>query len=213
MSLLRAPTDLRMPISCVRSVTTASMMFMITTPPTTMNTDTTATAVAAMAAVNWSQNFTSASDGQHGERIVVLRTQVAVRAQQRARFFLRLHQVIVVHRDGRIVHPAPRAPHFEECLRRNDHEVVLRLPEHRALRLRHPHHLERQPFQRDRLPDRIAPRKKFDLDVVADEHGIQVPARFRSSEMNRPSAGLKFRMTPMFGVRPSALPPRPTSFR
>jgi len=38
----------------VRSVTTASMMFMITTPPTTMNTETTATAVAAMAPVNWS---------------------------------------------------------------------------------------------------------------------------------------------------------------
>src|ERR1039457_5885685 len=47
MSRLRAPTDLRMPISWVRSVTTASMMFMITTPPTTRNTETTATAVAA----------------------------------------------------------------------------------------------------------------------------------------------------------------------
>ena len=52
MSRLRAPTDLRMPISCVRSVTTASMMFMITTPPTTMKTETTPTAVAAMAPVN-----------------------------------------------------------------------------------------------------------------------------------------------------------------
>ena len=41
-----------MPISCVRSVTTASMMFMITTPPTTMNTETTPMAVAAMAPVN-----------------------------------------------------------------------------------------------------------------------------------------------------------------
>ncbi len=29
-----------MPISCVRSVTLASMMFMITIPPTTMNTAT-----------------------------------------------------------------------------------------------------------------------------------------------------------------------------
>ncbi len=52
MSRLRAPTDLRMPISCVRSVTTASMMFIITTPPTTMKTETTPTAVAAMAPVN-----------------------------------------------------------------------------------------------------------------------------------------------------------------
>src|ERR1022692_1784237 len=38
MSLRRAPTDLRMPISRVRSVTTASMIFIITTPPTTMKT-------------------------------------------------------------------------------------------------------------------------------------------------------------------------------
>ena len=36
----RAPSDLRMPISCVRSVTEASMMFMMTMPPTTMNTAT-----------------------------------------------------------------------------------------------------------------------------------------------------------------------------
>ena len=48
MSLCLAPTDLRIPISCVRSVTTASMMFMITTPPTTMNTETIAMAVAAI---------------------------------------------------------------------------------------------------------------------------------------------------------------------
>src|ERR1043166_8245487 len=40
MSRLRAPSDLRMPISCVRSVTTASMMFMITIPPTTTKTET-----------------------------------------------------------------------------------------------------------------------------------------------------------------------------
>ena len=56
MSPLRAPSDLRMPISCVRSVTTASMMFMITTPPTTMNTDTTAIAVAAIACVRRSHS-------------------------------------------------------------------------------------------------------------------------------------------------------------
>src|ERR1019366_4450242 len=62
MSRLRAPTDLRMPISWVRSVTTANMMFMITTPPTTRNTDTTATAVAAMAPVNWFQKSSSASE-------------------------------------------------------------------------------------------------------------------------------------------------------
>ena len=34
MSFFRAPSDLRMPISCVRSATETSMMFMITMPPT-----------------------------------------------------------------------------------------------------------------------------------------------------------------------------------
>jgi hypothetical protein len=47
MSLRRAPTALRMPISYVRSVTTASMMFMITTPPTTIKMDTIPTAMVA----------------------------------------------------------------------------------------------------------------------------------------------------------------------
>ena len=51
-----------MPISWVRSVTTASMMFMTTTPPTTMNTETTATAVAAIAPVNWFQKSSKASE-------------------------------------------------------------------------------------------------------------------------------------------------------
>ena len=35
MSVRRAPSDLRMPISRVRSATAISMMFMITIPPTT----------------------------------------------------------------------------------------------------------------------------------------------------------------------------------
>ena len=35
MSLWRAPSDLRRPISRVRSVTETSMMFMMTMPPTT----------------------------------------------------------------------------------------------------------------------------------------------------------------------------------
>ena len=51
MSCRRAPTLLRTPISRVRSLTTASMMFMITTPPTTMNTLTMPMAAAAIAPV------------------------------------------------------------------------------------------------------------------------------------------------------------------
>ena len=38
MSRRRAPTDLRMPISRVRSVTETSMMFMMPMPPTSSDT-------------------------------------------------------------------------------------------------------------------------------------------------------------------------------
>ncbi len=52
MSRRRAPKDFRMPISCVRSVTLASMMFMMTMPPTTMKTATIPMVTAKMDAVN-----------------------------------------------------------------------------------------------------------------------------------------------------------------
>lgn len=58
----RAPTDLRRPISWVRSETTAIMMFIITMPPTTMKTDTTAIAVAAIAPVSRSQSWMKESE-------------------------------------------------------------------------------------------------------------------------------------------------------
>src|SRR5207245_2441549 len=47
MWLFLAPSDLRNPISLVRSVTLASMMFMITMPPTTRNTDVNPTTTAS----------------------------------------------------------------------------------------------------------------------------------------------------------------------
>ena len=48
MSERRAPSALRRPISRVRSVTTISMMFMITMPPTTSDSATTPTSTAKM---------------------------------------------------------------------------------------------------------------------------------------------------------------------
>jgi len=47
MSRFRAPTDMRMPISLVRSVTDTSMMFMMPIPPTISDTP----AIAARSAV------------------------------------------------------------------------------------------------------------------------------------------------------------------
>ena len=74
MSRRRAPSDLRMPISCVRSVTTASMMFMITMPPTTMKTETIPTAMPAMAAVSRSHRLTMVSEAKIDEIVVLPRT-------------------------------------------------------------------------------------------------------------------------------------------
>ena len=51
MSRRRAPSALRNPISRVRSLTTISMMFMITMPPTTSDIETTPTRMAKMPAV------------------------------------------------------------------------------------------------------------------------------------------------------------------
>ena len=48
MSRRRAPSALRRPISRVRSLTTISMMFMMTMPPTTSDIATTPTSTAKM---------------------------------------------------------------------------------------------------------------------------------------------------------------------
>ncbi len=61
MSCRRAPTDFRNPISCVRSVTDISMMFMITIPPTTMPIATTAGTTVNSTFVSCFQKASSAS--------------------------------------------------------------------------------------------------------------------------------------------------------
>ena len=53
MSLRLAPSALRSPISRVRSLTTISMMFMITMPPTTSDRATMPTRTAKMPLVTW----------------------------------------------------------------------------------------------------------------------------------------------------------------
>ncbi len=56
MCFLRAPRERRMPISRVRSVTLASMMFMMTIPPTTRKTLTRLTATEARVPVRSCQS-------------------------------------------------------------------------------------------------------------------------------------------------------------
>ena len=74
--------------------------------------------------------------------------QMAVGAQQHARFVLRLRQVIVIERGGAVIHAVVRAPDLEIGLDRNDDEVVLRIAEYGALGLGHADHFERQAFER-----------------------------------------------------------------
>jgi hypothetical protein len=62
MCAFLAPNDRRIPISRVRSVTLASMMFMITIPPTTRNTLTIPTAAAASLPVRSCQSAMIESD-------------------------------------------------------------------------------------------------------------------------------------------------------
>ncbi len=95
MSRRRAPSDLRMPISCVRSVTTASMMFIITIPPTIMKTQTMPTAIPAMVAVSRSHRLTIVSEAKMAEVVVLPRPQVPVRAEQHAHFVLGLVQLLL----------------------------------------------------------------------------------------------------------------------
>src|SRR5437899_1890496 len=61
MSRRDAPSDLRIPISRVRSVTLISMMFMITMPPTTIPIATTAGTTVKMTRVSLAQNAISPS--------------------------------------------------------------------------------------------------------------------------------------------------------
>jgi len=61
MSRREAPSDLRTPISRVRSVTLISMMFMMTIPPTTMPITTTAGTTVKITRVSLAQNAISPS--------------------------------------------------------------------------------------------------------------------------------------------------------
>ena len=62
MSRLRAPSALRRPISRVRSLTTISMMFMMTMPPTTSDSETMPISTAKAPWENCFQRFISVSD-------------------------------------------------------------------------------------------------------------------------------------------------------
>ena len=89
MSPRRAPTALRMPISWVRSVTTASMMFMITTPPTTRNTETTADGGRGDRSGHPLPGLLQRFGRDHAEGVLLVRPQMTGGAEQRPDLVLR----------------------------------------------------------------------------------------------------------------------------
>ena len=74
-----------------------------------------------------------------------------------------------------IAHAVARAPDLEIRLDRDHHEVVLRLPEDRPLRLRDADHFERNAFDDDRSARSHARREKLVLQIVPDERHVHVP--------------------------------------
>src|SRR5262249_31052497 len=67
----------------------------------------------------------------HGESVVVFRTEVTVGTKESASFVLRLQKVCMVDGDGGVIHPITEAPGFEVGLGGDYDKVVLRLAENR----------------------------------------------------------------------------------
>ena len=90
MSDRRAPSALRRPISRVRSVTTISMMFMMTMPPTTSDRPTTPRSTAKMPLVAGVVDVEDRVGREHAEVVRLLRLQAARAPQRQRRFVHRL---------------------------------------------------------------------------------------------------------------------------
>src|SRR5438309_3193929 len=127
-----APSDLRIPISRVRSVTLMSMMFMITMPPTTMPMATTAGTTVKMTRVRLCQKEMSPSR-IHREILVLARPQPMrdphglLGPEHGLGHLVRRRHLDGNHR--RLAAPVQRLERREG----EHHEPVPRLPEHRAL--------------------------------------------------------------------------------
>ena len=88
MSRRLAPSALRRPISRVRSLTTISMMFMITMPPTSSDSPTMPTSSTAMPAVACWKMPSTESEATMPKLSGSRRLQAAIDAQRHARFVL-----------------------------------------------------------------------------------------------------------------------------
>ena len=153
-------------------------MFMITMPPTIMKT---ADDAHRHSRDGRRQAFPQAHDrvrGEEAEVVVLSRPQVAVGAQQHAHFVLGLVQMRLSTRFGDDADAVAAAVRLEVALDGDHHEVVLRVAEDAAQRLRHADHFVGNALHLDGLADRVAPFEEALAQVVADEDHRRVTAHF-----------------------------------
>src|SRR5215471_13477724 len=74
----------------------------------------------------------------------------------------------MIERGSHIAHAVARAPDLEVRLYRHDHEVVLRLSEHGALRLGDAYHFKRDALDGNLLADRAGIGEEFLLEIMAN---------------------------------------------
>ena len=149
MSRLFAPSDLRMPISRVRSVTDASITFMITTPPMTRKIETSPTMPEASVPGKILPQAHQAVAGQDAEIVIVVGREMAPGAHQHPGLFLGARHPL---RPARLNVDAQRvvAPvHLQPGLDGDVDEVVLRLSEGVADSFGDADHLELLPIDGD----------------------------------------------------------------
>ena len=187
MSRRRAPSALRRPISRVRSLTTISMMFMMTMPPTTSDSATTPIEHGEDAVGRRVIDAEQRVRREHAEVVRLVRAQPALDAQRHRRVVHgRLHHFGRLRLDDQLQAEHPRAEHLLEVAERDDREVVLRIAERGPLLLVTPTTRKCMRADRDRLVDRIDRPEQLVGDVPADDG--HRPARGDFDRADQPPA-------------------------
>src|SRR6266478_767699 len=154
MSSWRAPRALRMPISRVRSVTVASITFMMTTPPMTRKTETTPTMAVAIAPVKFFHNSMSVA----WSKMPKLSFSLGERCR-RARIMARASSWVC-------------SIHLEISLDWDVGKIVLRLTEGRADRVRDADNQERPAINQEFVANGIKAGEKLNGQVVANHSDL-----------------------------------------
>ena len=200
----RAPSDLRMPISRVRSVTLTSMMFMMTMPPTTSEMQVTGTTTAATMPSNWSMKPRIASG------VIVSKLSAwPGRSWKRSRSATRVWSSASFHGQA-AARPRPRehrearagAVHAVEGGVRNVDRFVLVAPERRAQLFLHSHHREFDAVDAHDLAQRRGAGREQRVLTVSPITATKARERSSCSVKKRPSTTPISRMLAMSAETP-----------